>query len=409
MSILGTLRVAMRALLRNKLRSFLTILGVIIGVGAVIAMVAIGQGAKAQVQAAFEQMGTNMLVVRSGSSQAGGVRGGGGSSASITWADLDAIRTQAPSVLHAAPSLRTSAQVLAEGQNWGTSIEGTTPEYFLIRSWPVATGSPFEKADVDASAKVAVLGKTVADNLFGAGVDPTGLTVRVNNVPFTVVGVLARKGQSGFGQDLDDVVLIPSSTFASKIQGGLQKYLRGSIYVGAASPAATKAAQAEVTDLLRGRHRLRPGADDDFNVSNLEEVASARQQGTETMTRLLAGIALVSLLVGGIGIMNVMLVSVTERTREIGLRMAIGAKGRHVLAQFVIEAVMLSLIGGAIGVTGGLGAASFLAHKFAWPMAVQLPVIGLALGFSGLVGIGFGFYPAFKASRLDPIQALRFE
>jgi len=409
MSPLGTLRVALRALLRNKMRSFLTVLGVIIGVGAVIAMVAIGEGAKAEVQAAFEKMGTNMLVVRSGSTQTGGVRGGGGSQPTLTYADLEAIRTQTTAVTLASPSLRSNAQVLAEGQNWATSIEGVSPEYFTIRSWGVTSGALFGQSDVDGSAKVAILGRTVVSNLFGTEADPIGLTVRINNVPFIVIGVAERKGQSGFGQDLDDTVFIPYTTLASKIQGGLQKYLRGSIYIGAASSAGTKLAQSEVTDLLRTRHKLRDGADNDFSVSNLEEVASARAQGTETMTRLLAGIALVSLLVGGIGIMNIMLVSVTERTREIGLRMAVGAKPHHVLGQFVVEAVLLSLIGGAFGVALGVGAAKYLAMQFGWKLLVQPQIVAIALGFSGLVGVGFGLYPAHKASRLDPIQALRYE
>ncbi len=409
MSPLGTLRVALRALLRNKMRSFLTVLGVIIGVGAVIAMVAIGEGAKAEVQAAFEKMGTNMLVVRSGSTQTGGVRGGGGSQPTLTYADLEAIRTQTTAVMLASPSLRSNAQVLAEGQNWATSIEGVSPEYFTIRSWGVTSGALFGQSDVDGSAKVAILGRTVVTNLFGTEADPIGLTVRINNVPFIVIGVAERKGQSGFGQDLDDTVFIPYTTLASKIQGGLQKYLRGSIYIGAASSAGTKLAQSEVTDLLRTRHKLRDGADNDFSVSNLEEVASARAQGTETMTRLLAGIALVSLLVGGIGIMNIMLVSVTERTREIGLRMAVGAKPHHVLGQFVVEAVLLSLIGGAFGVALGVGAAKYLAMQFGWKLLVQPQIVAIALGFSGLVGVGFGLYPAHKASRLDPIQALRYE
>ncbi|MCC6995392.1 MAG: ABC transporter permease [Deltaproteobacteria bacterium] len=409
MSPLGTVRVALRALLRNKMRSFLTVLGVIIGVGAVIAMVAIGEGAKAEVQSAFEKMGTNMLVVRSGSTQTGGVRGGGGSQPTLTYADLEAIRTQTTAVTLASPSLRSNAQVLAEGQNWATSIEGVSPEYFTIRSWGVTSGALFGQSDVDGSAKVAILGRTVVTSLFGTEADPVGLTVRINNVPFIVIGVAERKGQSGFGQDLDDTVFIPYTTLASKIQGGLQKYLRGSIYIGAASSAGTKLAQAEVTELLRTRHKLRDGVDNDFSVSNLEEVASARAQGTETMTRLLAGIALVSLLVGGIGIMNIMLVSVTERTREIGLRMAVGAKPHHVLGQFVVEAVLLSLIGGAFGVVLGVGAAKYLAMQFGWKLLVQPQIVAIALGFSGLVGVGFGLYPARKASRLDPIQALRYE
>jgi putative ABC transport system permease protein len=405
MSPLNITRVALRALVLHKLRSFLTILGVVIGVAAVIAMVAIGEGAKAQVQEQFDKMGTNMLVVRSGSSTAGGARGGAGSQPTLTWDDVDAIRGEAPSVTLVAPDMRTNAQVVAEGANWATSVEGTTADFFTIRNWGVDSGALFTAEDVTGSAKVAVIGRTVADNLFGAGSNPVGLVVRINNVPFSIIGVAAKKGQSAFGQDYDDAVFVPVTAFQSKIQGGATKYLRGSVYLGAASSEDTRRAQAEVTDLLRARHR---GADD-FTVQNLEEVATARQEGTATMTRLLAGIAFVSLLVGGIGIMNIMLVSVTERTREIGLRMAIGARPHAVRLQFVIEAVLLSLVGGLVGVALGIGAAEYLAAAMSWPAKVVPGIVFVALGTSAFIGIAFGFYPAHKASRLDPIQALRFE
>jgi putative ABC transport system permease protein len=409
-NLLNTFVIAVRALLRNKMRSFLTVLGIIIGVGAVIAMVAIGEGAKAEVQKAFDKMGTNMLVVRSGSTRTGGVRGGAGTSATLTWDDVEAIQHEAQGVAMAAPNMAMrNVQVLAEGQNWATSVEGTTPPYFDIRAWPLALGAPFTDADVTHKAKVAVLGGTVTDNLFGAGANPVGTTIRINNVPFEVVGVLSRKGQSSFGQDTDDVVIIPIATMASKLQGGLKKYLNGSVYVSAASAADTKLAQDEISALLRARHRLRDGEEDDFTVNNLQEAASARAEGTETMTRLLAGIALVSLLVGGIGIMNIMLVSVTERTREIGLRMAIGAKPGDILVQFVIEAVTLSVIGGAFGVAAGVGTATYLASQFGWATLVQPQIVMVSLGFSAAVGVGFGLYPAYKASRLDPIQALCYE
>ena len=408
MSLLGTLRVAIRALLRNKMRSFLTTLGVIIGVGAVIAMVAIGEGAKAQIQATFDNMGTNMLVVRSGSNSTGGARGGAGSQPTLTWDDVQAIKDEVATVNLVAPSQRTTTQILSDTSNWSTSVEGTTPEYFVIRNWRAASGSVLSDLDVDGGAKVAVLGATVADKLFGRA-DPVGRAVRIGNVPFIVIGVAQKKGQSGFGQDFDDVVFVPASTFAAKIQGGLGQYLRGSLFLGAASASDTRFAQADVTQLLRARHHLAAGVPDDFTVNNLEEVASARQEGTQTMTRLLAGIALVSLLVGGIGIMNIMLVSVTERTREIGLRMAIGAKPRHVRAQFVVEAMLLSLVGGLLGVALGAGTAAYLRAELDWPTQVQPLIVVVALGFSGLVGVAFGLYPAHKASRLDPIQALRFE
>ncbi|MGI5864267.1 MAG: ABC transporter permease [Myxococcales bacterium] len=401
--------VALRALLRNKMRSFLTALGVIIGVGAVIAMTAIGAGAKARVEKTFESMGSNMLMVRSGSSRRGGVRGGAGSQPSITWDDLEAIRSEVSSVRYTAPVLGMSAQAMAEGQNWGTNVQGTTPDYFLIRNWQVARGTMFDESDVATGAKVAVLGQTVVDNLFGPFSNPIGQQVRINHVPFEVIGVTASKGQSGPGGDQDDVVFVPVSTFRAKLQGGLQQFITGTIYIGAASQEATKRAQAEIESLLRARHRIRPGAENDFSVRNLAEFAAAQQEGAETMTSLLAGIALVSLLVGGIGIMNIMLVSVTERTREIGLRMAIGAKPLDILTQFMVEAVVLSMVGGLLGVGFGLGTASWLVARFDWPMLVQPDIVALAIGFSGFVGIAFGLWPALKASRLDPIQALRYE
>ncbi|HEV8718205.1 MAG TPA: ABC transporter permease [Candidatus Binatia bacterium] len=409
MTPLETLRVAGYALLRNKLRSFLTTLGVIIGVAAVIAMVAIGEGAKAQVEQAFASMGTNLLIVLSGTTAAGGSRGGFGSLPTLTWEDLKAIQTEVPAVRYAAPTLRTTAQILTEDQNWTTNVIGTTPEYFEIRNWPVARGALFNQSDVDGGTKFILLGQTVVDKLYGLHFDPTGQIVRVQNVPFQVVGVLAKKGQSAMGQDYDDAVFVPHTTFQAKIQGSLQKYISGPIFVGATSSEATARAQSQITNLLRDRHRIRPGADDDFSIRNLTEMASAQQEGTETLTTLLASIAAVSLLVGGIGIMNIMLVSVTERTREIGLRMAVGAKPRDILAQFLVEALTLSLAGGLIGVGLGVASAYRLAFQFNWPTLVRPEIILIAVGFSALVGVGFGLYPALKASRLDPINALRFE
>ena len=409
MKVLRTLVVAIRALLRNKMRSFLTILGVIIGVGAVIAMVAIGEGAKARVQQAFEQMGTNMLVVRSGSSDRGGVRGGGGSQPTITWDDLRAIQNEVPAVRLVAPQMQSTAQVQAEGANWSTSVQGTTPEYFEIRNYKVKHGELFTQQDVDTGAKVAVIGQTVVDNLFGPNINPVGLTLRIKNVPFEVVGVTAPKGQSGPGGDQDDVAFVPSSTFGAKIQGGLQKYIAGSIYVGAVSSSATAEAQTQIENLLRERHRIREGADDDFTVRNLQEIATARQEGTETMTRLLAGIALVSLLVGGIGIMNIMLVSVTERTREIGVRMAIGARPGDIVAQFLWEAILISALGGLLGVAVGVLSIPLAATLNRGMALLQPDSIPLALGVALLTGILFGLYPALRAARLDPIEALRYE
>ncbi|HSS38731.1 MAG TPA: ABC transporter permease, partial [Polyangia bacterium] len=357
---LETFRVALRALLRNKMRSFLTVLGIIIGVGAVIAMVAIGEGAKAEVEASFASMGSNLLIVMSGSTQSGGARGGFGSMPTLTWDDLRAIRNEVPSVRFAAAQLRSSAQLMSEDQNWSTQVSGTSPEYFQIRSWKVEHGRGLLDSDMDASAKVVVLGQTVVDKLYGA-VDPIGQTVRIKNIPFEVVGVLARKGQSAMGQDYDDAAFVPQTTFQTKIQGGLQKYIGGTIFLGAASTEATSRAETQVADLLRDRHRLLPGADDDFSIRNLTEMANAQAEGTRTLTTLLASIAGVSLLVGGIGIMNIMLVSVTERTREIGVRMAVGATPLDILMQFLVEALTLAIAGGLVGVTLGVFSAGRLA------------------------------------------------
>ncbi|MFZ5890268.1 MAG: ABC transporter permease [Myxococcota bacterium] len=409
MNFLQTFRIAFRALLRNKMRSFLTTLGVVIGVGAVIAMVAIGEGAKSSVEQAFAAMGTNLLIVMPGANTSGGVRGGFGSQPTLTWDDLKAIQTELPAVKAAAPFLRSNTSVVSEDQNWTTQVGGTSPEYLEVRSWPVAHGRAFTQSDIESATKVALLGRTVADKLYGPSADPVGQSVRINNVPFEVIGVLAAKGQSAVGQDYDDTVLIPVSTFRAKIQGGLRSYLNGTIFIQATSSADLPRAQESVTALLRDRHRLAQGVDDDFSLRNLTEMASAQAQGTETMTTLLASIAFVSLLVGGIGIMNIMLVSVTERTREIGLRMAIGAKPHQILAQFLVEAFTLSSMGGALGVTIGVGTALYLASRFGWPLLIRPDIIVISVLFSALVGVGFGLYPAYKASRLDPIDALRYE
>ncbi len=409
MNPFNTLRVALRAILRNKLRALLTTLGIVIGVGAVIAMMAIGAGAKAQVEQAFAAMGTNILIILPGSTSSGGVKGGYGSMPTLTWDDLAAIRTEIATVKQAAPSLRSSMPVVSEEQNWTTGVTGTSPEYFDIRNWPVALGSPFSQADVDGGMKVIVLGQTVVDKIYGPNANPVGQMVRVGSTPFTIVGVTAKKGQSATGQDYDDAAFIPFTTFAHKVQGGLGKFLQGQIMVEAISSDSTSRAQQDITALLRDRHNVAPGEDDDFSIRNLSEIADARQQGTQTMTLLLASVAAVSLLVGGIGIMNIMLVSVTERTREIGIRMAVGAEPHHILTQFLIEALSLSIAGGLIGVAFGVGTATWLAHRFHWPVLIQPDVIAVSVGFSALVGIVFGIYPAWKASQLDPIDALRFE
>jgi putative ABC transport system permease protein len=406
---LMTLRVALRALARNKLRSFLTGLGVVIGVAAVIAMVAIGDGAKARVEQTFAAIGSNMLIILNGSSQGGGAMGGAGSLPSLTWDDLKAIQTELSAVREAAPVLRAGSQVMSEDANWNTSIQGTTPEFLRVRSWPVAQGAAFTQTDVDGGMKVALLGQTVVDKLYGPNANPVGQVIRVKNIPFVVVGVLAKKGQSPFGQDFDDVVLVPVSTFQQKISGGLKNYIAGVIMVSSRGEDGNARAQQQVRGLLRDRHRLSLNADDDFQIRNPSEIASAQQEGTRTLTTLLMAIAAVSLLVGGIGIMNIMLVSVTERTREIGVRMAVGARARDIQLQFLVEALALSMSGGLVGVAAGLGIAGWLASAFGWSMLIRPDVILIAVGFSALVGVGFGFYPALKASRLDPITALRFE
>jgi putative ABC transport system permease protein len=408
-SLLQVLRVAVRALLRNKMRSFLTTLGVIIGVSAVIAMVAIGEGAKARVEEAFASMGSNLLVVLSGTTSASGAHGGFGSMPTLTWDDLKAIRSEASAVRYASPQLRSNQQVISEDQNWATSINGVSPEYLLMRTWPVAMGSAFSQSDIETGSKVVLLGQTVVDKLFGSNADPTGQSVRIQKVPFQIIGVLARKGQSATGQDYDDAAFIPYTTFQAKIQGGLQKFIAGAIMVSAVSSEATTRAQNQIATLLRDRHHTPIGADDDFSIRNLTEMASAQQEGVKTLTTLLASIAAVSLIVGGIGIMNIMLVSVTERTREIGIRMAVGARPRDVLSQFLVEALALSFAGGIIGILLGLLAANRLAANFGWPILIRLDVILIAVGFSGLVGVVFGLYPARKASLLDPIDALRYE
>ncbi|MEO5730721.1 MAG: ABC transporter permease [Byssovorax sp.] len=409
MNPLETLRIALRALLRNKTRSSLTALGIIIGVAAVIAVMAIGEGAKKQIEGQFAAMGTNLLILQPGSSTSSGVRGGSGSSASLTWDDLKAIQTQIPSVTGAAPSLRSNATLVSEEQNWTTSVIGTTPDYFVIRNWPISHGTGLSESDVESGTKVVVLGATVADKLFGQSSDPIGQSVRIKNIPFQVIGVAGAKGQSAQGQDYDDTCFVPSSTFQTKIQGGLAAYISGSLVIAASSGAATTTAQAQITDLLRERHHTRPGADDDFSIRNLAELASAQQEGTKTMTTLLASVAAVSLLVGGIGIMNIMLVSVTERTREIGIRLAVGAQSRHILTQFLMEALALAVGGGLLGVGIGVYAATRIADQFGWPVLIRPDIVLIAVAFSGAVGIVFGLYPARKASRLDPIQALRFE
>jgi putative ABC transport system permease protein len=409
MNPFSTLRLALRAVLRNKMRSFLTALGIVIGVGAVIAMVAIGEGAKARVEAAFSAMGSNILIIMSGSTRSGGAFGGFGSLPTLTWEDLAAIQNEVPSVRAAAAQLTSSAVLASEELNWTTTVVGTSPEFFVARSWNVANGSNISPSDVETANKVVVLGQTVVQQLFGRSADPIGQMIRIGNVPFTVIGVMESKGQSAMGRDNDDTVFVPQSTFQNKIRGGLPKYINGAILVSAYSPEDAVRAERQISDLLRERHHILADQDDDFSLRSLSEMANAQQEGTKTLTTLLASIAAVSLLVGGIGIMNIMLVSVTERTREIGLRMAVGAKPRNILGQFLVESLVLSLAGGLFGVSLGVVAAQYLASKFGWPLLIRPDIVLLAVGFSAAVGVVFGLYPARKASLLDPIEALRFE
>lgn len=406
MDILSTLRIAMRALARNKMRSILTMLGIIIGVGAVIAMVGIGQGADQTVQQQIAAMGSNMLFVSSGSVNRGGLRVGFGATKTLVMDDVAAILKECPSVAAAAPGTGTSAQVVYGNDNWGTRITGTSPDYFEIRNWPFQNGGSFTQDDMRTAANVAVIGDTVRKNLFGT-IDPVGQTIRIKNLPFTVIGVLAPKGQSAaMGDDQDDVVIAPLTTVQKKMTG--ETWLRF-VMVSAKSRQASYAAQQQMEALLRDRHHIRQGQDDDFAVRNLADMADLAAQASKVMTALLASIASVSLLVGGIGIMNIMLVSVTERTREIGIRMAIGATESDVQRQFLIEAIVLSLMGGAIGILFGIGSSFVISSTVGWPVLVSVGAIITAAAFAMAIGVFFGFYPAQKAARLDPIEALRYE
>jgi putative ABC transport system permease protein len=407
-SIFRTVAVAISALMRNATRSILTMLGVIIGVGAVIAMVSIGEGAKARVAEGFKAMGTSTLIVTAGSSGAGGVRGGQGSRTTITWDDLQKIR-ELPGIAAVSPQLRASAQAVSEEANWQSPVYGISPEWFAVRDWKVVAGEAFTDGDVSSKRAIALLGRTVVDNLFPSTPDPVGQTVRINGVPFIVTGILDKKGTSGFGQDNDDQILVPYTTHLARISGGLAKYVNGQILVSAADPNNTAAAKASIEDLMRAQHRIKDPTEDDFSVRDMAEVISASNASTNTITSLLAGVAIVSLVVGGIGIMNIMLVSVTERTREIGLRMAIGAKAKNVLMQFLIEAVLLSIVGGILGMGAGIGAAKYMAGELDVPFIVRPDIVLISVVVSAVVGVVFGLFPAKKASGLDPITALRYE
>ena len=400
-----TLRIALKALNRNKLRTILTMLGMIIGVGAVITMVALGTGARTTIEERVKSAGTNMIMVNAGNFSQGGVRMGQGNSTTLIPDDAAAIR-QLPGVEYVAAGANTRAQVIAGNQNWSTQVQGTDVDLPLIRSWPTKYGQFFTPQDVTGAQKVAVLGTVVSNTLFGEDVDPTGQIIRIKNQPFKVIGVMTSKGQSAMGQDQDDTVFVPYTTVMKKLQGQTNI---NNITVSAASSDAIDSTAEEIRGSLRIRHKIQNGDSDDFMVRTLEEMASVQTETTKTMTTLLASIAGVSLLVGGIGIMNIMLVSVTERTREIGLRMAIGARGKDVLLQFLVEAIVLSMIGGMIGIGMGFGLSAAVQRFMQWPADVSPDAIALAFGFAALTGVFFGFYPARKAASLDPIEALRFE
>ncbi|HEY5638279.1 MAG TPA: ABC transporter permease [Burkholderiales bacterium] len=410
MSLGALLRIALRALAINKLRSVLTMLGIIIGVAAVIVMIAVGAGAQQRVEEQIRALGSNLLLILSGARTQSGVRLGVGTNYTISEEDANAINREIPDAL-AAPAVRGGAQVIWGNTNWSTQIYGTTPDYLDVRQWALVSGRVFEPAEMSGAGKVCILGQTVVKQLFGS-TDPVGQTIRIRRVPFTVIGVLENKGQSMMGTDQDDIILMPLNTARNRVIGSTNPAKQRSvstIWVKVADGVDTKPVAEQVTALLRQRHRLAPGTDDDFSLRNLAEVMAAQEASSKVLTLLLAAVASVSLVVGGIGIMNIMLVSVTERTREIGLRMAVGARTRDILGQFLVEAVTLSLIGGLIGVALGVGGALAVGSLAGWRILLSPESIVLSVAFAFVIGVFFGFYPARKAARLNPVEALRFE
>jgi len=405
MRILETLSIAISSLLRHKTRAVLTMLGIIIGVGAVIAMVAVGQGATRAVQDQIASLGTNVLIVFPSSTNFGGISSGAGAAQTLTTDDISAIRDQCPAVAAITPSTRVNRQVVAGSLNWSTSIQGGYPDFFKIRDWTIASGDMYTDQDERGATKVCVIGQTVVDNLF-PGEDPVGQTIRIAKLPFKVLGVLAKKGQNAMGMDQDDIVIAPFSTVEKKIQG---IDFVPTILVSAQTFNQIPEAQSEITQLLRVRHRLQDYQDNDFTIRNQSDIASAATSTSSIMTMLLGSIASVSLVVGGIGIMNIMLVSVTERTREIGIRMSIGARRTDIMQQFLIEAIMLSVLGGLIGIAMGWVSSGLISRLAGWPVFVSSSSIGISFAFSAAVGMFFGFYPARKAAKLSPIEALRYE
>ena len=406
--LLMTVLVAFRVLGRNRMRSALTMLGIIIGVGAVIAMVSIGEGAKAAVQAQIATFGTNVITILPGSMTVGGVWTGHGGAVTLTVTDVEELK-KIPGVMYAGWAKRDAMQVVHENKNWFTTINGVSPDYLVIRGWSARNGEFYAQADMDTAAKVVLLGNTIVKNLFEPGEDPVGSTIRIKNMPFKVVGTLEAKGYDTRGTDQDDVVFIPFTTAERKVMG--TKFLNsiGAGFLSAESPEQMPQIVDEVKRILRLRHKLRPAQEDDFTVRNQIDIAKVQEGTSESMKLLLLAVASISLLVGGIGIMNILLVSVTERTREIGIRMAVGAKRRHILLQFLVEAVVLSAMGGLIGVGLGVAGAKTASSIAGWPAIISADILVIAFGFSALVGVFFGLYPANKASRLNPIEALRYE
>jgi putative ABC transport system permease protein len=400
-----TFRIALRALARNKLRAFLTMLGIIFGVGAVIAMVAIGEGAKATIRAQIASLGTNVLVILPGSSNQGGVRFGSGAVRTLVDDDAKAIARELPAVAFTSPLVRRQEQVIAGNLNWATLVQGVAPEVQQIRDWDIADGRFLHEGDVDSAAKVAVIGQTVAQQLFGNDT-PTDAVIRIRNIPFRIVGVLARKGQTGQGADQDDTIMVPYTTMQKRLMRITWVH---TILVKAVSVDRVEEAEEQITTLLRQRHRIGPDREDDFDVRNLSDIAEAASTTARVMGILLGSVASISLLVGGIGIMNIMLVSVTERTREIGIRMAVGARSRDIMLQFLVEAVVMAATGGIIGILLGIGSSELLKKWAQWPTLIDPTIVAVAFLFSGAVGVFFGFYPAKKAANLDPIEALRYE
>jgi putative ABC transport system permease protein len=398
-------RLALLALRRNAMRTLLTMLGVIIGVAAVICTIAIGEGASSKINDAIASIGSNLIWIEAGGVNVGGVRTGAGGTRTLTVGDLAAIRTQAPLVTNVSPQVDTQVQLIYGNQNWRSTVRGVTPEYLALKNWPIVRGGMFTEQEIERAAPICVLGDTVATILFGE-IDPVGETIRVRDLPCRVAGVLGIKGQSATGQDQDDTFLMPYTTVMKKIKG---QFWLDDILMSATSAAMVGTAEVQVSELLRGRHRIRAGADDDFKLRRPTEIAEAVAASARVMELLLASVASVSLLVGGVGIMNIMLVSVTERTREIGVRMAVGARARDVLRQFLFEAVLMAVAGGALGLAAGFGGSQLISNWFQWPTRVSSNAVLLALGFSSAIGLFFGYYPARRAARLDPIEALRHE